>query len=50
MVALLQELVNDTQAASLKECESIEKKLSKMEGKKREAELKSAANEANNFD
>jgi hypothetical protein len=50
MVALLQELVNNTQAALLKEFESIEKKLLKMEGKKQEAELKSAANKANNFD
>jgi hypothetical protein len=39
MGALLQELVKDTQAASLKECESIEKMLSKMEEKERNLEL-----------
>jgi hypothetical protein len=52
MGALLQDFVNDTQAASLKECESIEKKLekmlSKMEEEKQELKLESVAKEASN--
>jgi len=43
----LQELTNEVRTASLKEYESIEKKISRME---QEAELKSLANEGNKFD
>jgi hypothetical protein len=46
---LLPELIKDTLAAVSKEFESIEK-ISRMEGKIRETELESPANEGNKFD
>ena len=42
----LQELIDDIRAASLKQLESIEEKISRIE---REAELKLPANEGNKF-